>query len=400
MVYDVWRVRGLFPSLGDGWIHLDPQAGMQIPDTVATTVSTAFRASVSAPSGPYPSARRSAAILDAARAAVADVVGADPAGVVLGPNRSMLLSVLAESMHRRLGIGTEVVLSRLDEESNVSPWVRAADLYGAQVQWAEVDIETCELPAWQYGDLIGPSTRLVAVTAASATVGVVPDVPAIAKLAHEVGALVVVDAAAVAPYRPLDIDELGADVLVLNSASWGGPTLGALVFRDPHQLDRLRSLSLDPHARGPARLEVGEHQYALLAGLVTSVEYLAGLDESATGSRRERLVKSLAALHTHHEPLLEQLLSALRALPSVMVLGGTEQRVPALSFTVAGVPAVDVVQRLADNGICALSSTRSVNRLLDAIGVTEVGGAVTIGLGHYTTAYEIDQLVRVVASLT
>lgn len=401
MVYDVWGVRGLFPSLGDGWIHLDAQAGMQIADSVARTVSTAFRTSVSNPSGPYPSARRSAGILETTRAAVADLVGGAPAGVVLGPNRATLLGRLAEAARRRLGIGTEVVLSRVDDEENIDPWLRAANLYGSYVKWAEVDIENFELPTWQYGDLIGDATALVAVTAASSTLGVRPDVPAIAKLASAAGALTVVDAAYAAPYGPVDLDELGADVVALDASAWGGPPIGALVFRDPAMLGRLERVSLDPSAIGPAALEVGAHQYALLAGTVASIEVLAGLEPGAgkaEAPRRERIVHSMTALREYHEGLFEHLVGSLRALPLVMVLGAAADAVPMLSFTVAGVPADRVTQRLADNGICALTS-RNGSRVLESIGVGEVGGAVTIGLGPYTTVHEVDQLVRVVASL-
>lgn len=398
MAYDVWGVRGLFPSLGDGWIHLDAQVGMQLADSVARTVSAAFRTSVSDPSGTYPSARRSAGILDTTRAAVADLVGGDPAGVVLGPNRATLMGRLAEASRRRLGIGTEIVLSRVDDEENITPWLRAAHLYGSYVKWAEVDIENFELPSWQYGDLIGEATALVAVTAASSTLGVRPEVPAIAKLAAAAGAMTVVDAAYLAPYEPIDIEALGADVLALDAAAWGGPPIGALVFRDPGVLARLERVSLDPVSTGPEALEVGGHQYAMLAGVVASIEVLAKLDPSAGGSRRERVVRSMTSLRDYQSGLFEHLVGSLRSLPLVMVLGVATDTVPMLSFTVAGVPAHRVTQRLADNGICALTS-RSGSRVLDAIGVGEVGGAVTIGLGHYTTVHEVDQLVRVVASL-
>lgn len=399
MAYDVWGVRGLFPSLGDGWIHLDAQAGMQIPDSVASTVSAAFRTSVSDPSGPYPSAQRSAGILETTRSAIADLVGGRPEGVVLGPNRATLLARLSWACTRRLGIGTEVVLSRLDDEANIAPWLQAAHLYGSYVKWAEVDIENYELPAWQYNELITDATTLVAVTAASSRLGVMPDVASIGKLAQEVGATMVVDAASLAPYRSIDIEALGADVIAVDAAGWGGPPVGALVFRDPAQLDKLESLSFDPSAAGPARLEVGDHQFAMLAGVVASVESLAKLGGRATGTRRSRLVKAMGQLSEYQGGLFEHLHASLRALPLVMVLGTDgHDGVPMLSFTVAGIPATKVTQRMADNGICALA-TRGGSRVLDAIGVGEIGGAVTIGLGHYTTAHEVDQLVRVIASL-
>src|SRR5208283_1441759 len=153
MAYDVARVRGLHPSLGDGWVHFDAPAGMLIPDSVATTVSTAFRRSA-----------------------------AGPASVVLGADRAILLASLAEASSSRAGLGYEVIVSRLDDEANIAPWLRAAHRYGAKVKWAEIDIETGELPTWQWESLIGKSTRLAAVASASATLGTVTDLRAMIKL--------------------------------------------------------------------------------------------------------------------------------------------------------------------------------------------------------------------------
>ncbi|EOM74631.1 cysteine desulfurase-like protein [Rhodococcus rhodnii] len=399
MAYDVARVRGLIPSLGDGWIHLDPQAGMQIPDAVSRTVSTAFRASAPSPSGRHMSNRRSAAVLDSARTAVADLVGGDPAGVVLGADRAVLLAWLAESLSTRLGLGTGIVLSRLDDEANVSPWLRIAGRYGAAVRWAEVDIETCELPSWQFEELISSTTRLVALTAASPVVGTAPDVRAATDRVHEVGGLAVVDANGAAPYAHIDLAELGADVVAVDGSSWGGPQAGALVFRDPGMLDRIPSLSLDPFARGVERLEIGEHQFAMLAGLTTSIDFLASLDESASGSRRERLEASISSLQHYHDTLFDHLLSALDRLPHVMLIGRATSRVPAISFTIDGVAADKVVTHLADRRIATLSAAHGGSRLLDSLGVNEAGGAVTIGLAPYTTRFEIDQLVKELAAL-
>jgi cysteine desulfurase family protein (TIGR01976 family) len=397
MAYDVARVRGLHPSLGDGWVHFDAQNGMLVPDSVATTVSTAFRGSMPTAVGPHPSARRSAAVLIAARQAVADLVNADPRGVVLGPDRAQLLNSLAEASSSRVGLGYEVVVTRLDDEANIAPWLRAANRYGAKVKWAEVDIETGELPSWQWEGLIDKPTRLVAIASASSTLGTVTDLSEVTKLTHEVGGMVVVDHSAAAPYRLLDINEIDADVVALNAVPWGGPPVGALVFRDPSTIDSLASVSLNPQATGPARLEVGMHQYGLLGGVVASIEYLSNLDDAAGGSRRERLAVSMQSAGAYMDRLFEYLLASLRSLPLVMVIGRPETRIPVLSFAVRDVPAARVVQRLADNGILAVSNASS--RVLDVIGVNDIGGAVTVGLSHYSTGAEVDQLVRALASL-
>ena len=397
MVYDVARVRGLHPALGDGWIRFDSPAGMVTPESVATTVSTAFRASTANIASPHPAAARSLAVLEAARRAVADLLDADPTGVVLGADRAVLLTSLANASSTRSGLGSEVILSRLDDEANISPWLRAANQNGARVKWSEVDVETGELPISQWEGLLTDDTRLVAVPSASATLGTVTDVGAVAKLVHNVGGLVVVDHTAAAPYRLLDIGETQADVVAVNAASWGGPPVGALVFRNPMLIDTFESVSTNPYASGPARLELGAHQFALLAGMVASIEYLAALDEAAEGSRPERLAQSLASARAHLDGLLDYLLSALKSLPLVTVIGEPADRIPVVSFVVDGVPAERVVQRLADNGVLAISNPTS--RVLDLIGVNEIGGAVTVGLAHYTTAGEVDHLLRALASL-
>lgn len=397
MAYDVARVRGLHPSLGDGWVHFDAPAGMLIPDSVATTVSTAFRRSGASTVGAHPSARRSAAVLDAAREAVADLVNADPGGVVLGADRAVLLSLLAEASSSRAGLGYEVIVSRLDDEANIAPWLRAAHRYGAKVKWAEVDIETGELPTWQWESLISKSTRLVAVNSASGTLGGVTDLRAMTKLVHDVGALVVVDHSAAAPYRLLDIRETDADVVTVNAHAWGGPPIGAMVFRDPSVMNSFGSVSTNPYATGPARLEIGVHQFGLLAGVVASIEYLAALDESARGSRRERLAVSMQSADAYLNRVFDYLMVSLRSLPLVMLIGRPEAQIPVVSFAVHKVPADRVVQRLADNGILAIANTGS--RVLDVLGVNDVGGAVTVGLAPYSTMAEVDQLVRALASL-
>ncbi|RJQ77424.1 cysteine desulfurase-like protein [Pseudonocardiaceae bacterium YIM PH 21723] len=398
MAFDVARIRGLFPALGDGWVHLDAAMGMQVPEQVATAVSTAMRAPVSGPGGIFPASQRAEAIVDAARRAVADLVDCDPAGVVLGPSAPALLLRLADAMSDGWLLGDEVVVSRLDHPSNVVPWVRAVQRAGGSARWAEIDIETCELPSWQYSELLSPHTKVVAVTAASGSVGTRTEVRQIADQAKEVGALVVVDATAAASSVPMDLDAMGADVVVVSASAWGGPPVGALAFRDPVVLDRIAPAALDPLARGPERLELGPHAYPMLAGLVASVDYLAELDDLAVGSRRSRIETSLSSVRAYQAGLLANLLGELRSLRGVMVIGDAMRRVPSVAFTVSGIKAVEVVQHLADRGLCTFADP-GAHGVFSTLGLGEVGGAVRIGLAHYTTSAEVDQLVRAVAEL-
>lgn len=398
MAFDVAAARGLFPALGDGRVHLDAPAGAPVPEQVATAVSTALRAPVPGPGGLLPASQRAEAIVDAARRGVADLLGARPAGVVLGSSSAVLLQRLADALGDGWSVGDEVVVSRLDEPTNTAPWQRAARRSGGTARWAEIDIETCELPTWQYDRLVTERTRVVAVTAASGAVGTRPDVPTISATAAARGALVVVDASAAAPFLPLDITAMGADVVAVDAAAWGGPPLGALVFRDPDLLEELPAAAVAPDARGPERLELGPHAYPLLAGLVSSVDHLAGLDGAAVGPRRERLLTSLGAVRAHQAQLLANLVGGLRAQPGVVVLGAPERRVPAVAFTVSGTKAEDVIEHLAARGVCTVADPGSEG-VFAVLGVGEVGGAVRVGLTHCTSAAEVDQLVRAVAEL-
>jgi cysteine desulfurase family protein (TIGR01976 family) len=321
-----------------------------------------------------PPPTRAASIVHAPRKAGADLVGGHPEGVVLGPSAPVLLDRLADVLADRWASGDEVVVSRLDEPANQQPWVRAAKRAGAVTRWGEVDIETCELPAWQYESLVTAQTKLVAVTAASGTVGTRPDVPTIAEIAKKVGALVVVDASYATPFLPLDLGSLGADVVAVSARAWGGPAVGALVFRDPGLLQRLPSVSLAPDARGPARLELGAHPFPLLAGLVASIDFLDGLEDPLTGSRRDRLLASVGAVKDHAGGLLARLTSELRSMPHIMLIGDAMRRIPAQAFTVAGHKASEVVRYLASRGVCAFSDDG-----VDGVGFTARWGGASPG---------------------
>jgi len=295
MAFDVARVRGLFPTLGDGYVHLDGPAGTLIPESVARAVSAALRVPLSNRHGPFPSSARSDALIDAARRAFADLVGGEPAGVVLGPNMTTITYALARTLSKTWKVGDEVVVSRLDHDANVRPWLVAAKPAGAIIRWAEVDIETCELPEWQYDTLINRRTRLVAVSAASNAVGTRPDVRAIADRARQVGALMHVDGVHATPHMPIDIAALGADLFTTSAYKWGGPHVSATVA-SPTLLDRLQPDKLIPAPNDvPDRFETGTLAFELMAGVVAAVDHLASLDDAATGSRRERVLTSMTA---------------------------------------------------------------------------------------------------------
>ena len=396
MPFDIASVRGLFPSLGDGWIHLDPQNGMQIPDSVATAVSRGVRGMPVVGGGLTPQSREVDKTADAARRAVADLLDADPECVVLGPSRAALVSSLVDALPVTKWIGDAIVLSRLDDEENIVPWLRGAARHGSAVRWAEVDIEEGTLPPWQFADLVTDDTTVVAVTLASSTTGAITDIGQIAGHTRAAGAMLVVDATNAVPFVPLSLPELGADVVVCSAERWGGPRMAAMVFADRAVMSSLTNVSLDPRATGPARLEVSPIPGAWLSGLVASVEHLAGLDGEAAGKRRRRLAMSMDGAYEYLQRLTAYLVNSLTSLGHVRVIGEDAHRVPLVSFVVDGVPAEKVCGRLNDNGISASFDVPS--RALEAIGVADAGGAVTVGLGVYSTPFEVDQLTRVLGS--
>jgi cysteine desulfurase family protein (TIGR01976 family) len=399
MPFDVARVRGLFPTLGDGYIHLDGPAGTLIPESVARAVSAALRVPLSNRHGPFPSSARADALMDAARRAFADLVGGEPEGVILGPNMTTVTYGLARALARSWKVGDEVVLSRLDHDANVRPWVTAAKSAGAIVRWAEIDIETCELPEWQYDSLITPRTRLIAVTAASNAVGTRPDVRSIAERAHEVGALLHVDGVHATPHMPIDMATLGADFFATSAYKWGGPHVSATIA-NPATLERLQPDKLVPSPNDvPDRFETGTPAFELMAGAVAAVDHLASLDDTATGSRRDRVLTSMAAVERYERNVFSRLENGLLGLLNVTMLGSPRLRAPTVSFTVEGWKPRAVTEELARRGICAWDGDYYAYELMESLGVGELGGAVRVGVVHYNTAHEVDRLLDALADL-
>jgi cysteine desulfurase family protein (TIGR01976 family) len=399
MPFDVARVRGLFPSLGDGYIHLDGPAGTLIPEAVARAVSAALRVPLSNRHGPFPSSARADALVDAARRAFADLVGGEPGGVILGPNMTTITYGLARALAKSWKVGDEVVLSRLDHDANVRPWLTAAKSAGAVVRWAEIDIETCELPEWQYDSLITPRTRLIAVTAASNAVGTRPDVRSIADRAHEVGALMHVDGVHATPHMPIDVEKLGADFFTTSAYKWGGPHVSATIAA-PATLERLNPDKLVPSPNDvPDRFETGTPAFELMAGAVAAVDHLAGLDDTAAGNRRTRVLTSMAAVERYERSVFSRLETGLLGLLNVTMLGSPRLRAPTVSFTVDGWKPRAVTEELARRGICAWDGDYYAYELMESLGVGELGGAVRVGMVHYNTAHEVDRLLDALADL-
>jgi cysteine desulfurase family protein (TIGR01976 family) len=399
MTLDVAKVRAGYPALADGYAYLDGAAGTQLPDSVIDVISSVYRSGIGNDGGAYPASERATVITSECRRAVADLVGGVADGVILGPNMTTLTYRIATTLARDWRPGDEVVVSRLDHDANVRPWVQAAERAGAVVRWAEVDPPSGELPAGQYGSLLTERTRLVAVTAASNIIGTRPDVAEITARARAAGALSYVDGVHATPHGPTDITALGADFYVTSAYKWSGPHIGALIA-DPALLETIHPDKLNP-APGtvPERFERGTLPFADLAGVTAAVEHLAGLDQAAPGSRRERVLASMAAAHEHEQQLFHVLLDGLGAMPRVTLYGKAPRRTATAYFNVAGRTPRQVAEHLASREINVWNGDNYAWELTGALGIRDTGSAVRAGLVHYNDRSDVDRLLAAVAEL-
>jgi len=399
VTFDVKRVRAAYPALSDGYSYLDGAAGTQAPATVIEAIAGAYRAGIGNVGGVFPASGRSGSIVAECRQALADLTGASPDGVILGPNMTTLTYRLAETLSRSWGPGDEVVVSRLDHDANIRPWVQAAARHGATVRWAEADVATTELPAAQYGELICERTRLVAVTAASNVVGTRPDVAAIATAAHAAGAAVYVDGVHATPHVPVDVRALGADFYGTSAYKWSGPHIGTVVA-DPALLETLQPDRLAPAPAGvPGRFERGTAAFADLAGVAAAVEHLASLDPAVSGSRRERVLASMAAVEEYETRLFARMLDGLAAMEHVTLYGRAARRAPTAFFTVAGHTPGQAAGHLAARQVNVWNGDNYAWELAGVLGLRDSGGAVRAGLVHYNDEADVDRLLAAVAEL-
>ncbi|WP_326559561.1 cysteine desulfurase-like protein [Micromonospora sp. NBC_01796] len=400
MPYDIARVRAAYPALAEGYLHFDGAGGSQVAAGVADAVAETMRTAVANRSTAFVPGQRAYGYVAQARAAIADLVGGVPEGVVFGPSSTALTYTVARTVGRNWRPGDEVVLSRLDHDSNVRPWAQAAEAAGATVRWAEFDRDSGELPVDQYADLITERTRLVAVTGGSNAIGTVPDVPAIAKLAHAAGALVYVDGVHAAPHAPTDLADLGADFFVTSAYKWSGPHLAAVVAA-PGVWEPLRPAKLIPSPdAAPDRFEFGTPSFPLLAGVRAAVDHLAGLaelagvaDPATPADRPARLRASLTAVRTYEESIFERLLTGLAGLPAVTVYGSARHRWPTVSFRVAGQAPAETAAALGALGICVSAGDYYAYEYFQTMGLRDTGGAVRASVYHYNTADEVDRLL-------
>ncbi|MRX43943.1 cysteine desulfurase-like protein [Agromyces kandeliae] len=392
MAYDVAGIRAWFPALEHGWALFDGPGGTQAPRQVGAAIASTLTGPLSNRGRLGESAQRADDAVAAFRDAVADLTGADPRGVVHGRSATQLVYDFSRHLSRGWAPGDEVVVTRLDHDSNVRPWVQAAESAGAEVRWVAFDAATGELPVEAVTAALSERTRLVAVTAASNLIGTMPDLPSIAAAVHDAGALLFVDGVHHAAHELPDVGALGADFLTCSPYKFLGPHCGLLVA-DPALLETIAPDKLLPATDVvPERFEFGTLPYELLAGVTAAVDVLASLAGAESGSRRIRLEASYAALHEHESRLLARLESALADLPGTTLHSRASRRTPTLLATFTGHEASAVSDALAADRVLAPSGNFYALEASRHLGLGDAGG-LRIGLAPYTDDEDVERLI-------
>jgi cysteine desulfurase family protein (TIGR01976 family) len=394
-MYDVDQVRNQFPALSSPHAFFDGPGGSQTPVAVAEAVSVAMLQGLSNRDRSTPTGRRADEIVVQAREAMAHLMGAEPDSVVFGRSMTALSYDLARVLSQEWSAGAEVVVTSLDHDANVRPWVQAAERRGAVVRWAHLDADSAELPTQAVRDAITERTRVVALTAASNILGTRPDLPAVIEAAHQVGALVVVDAVHLAPHAPVDLTAWDADVVLCSPYKFCGPHLGVLAGR-PDLLASLRPEKLLPSPdRVPERFELGTLPYELLAGTTAAVDFLAGLASTPGRSRRERLLQSYRALEEHEQQLRERLEGGLARIDGSVRYSIATHRTPTTYFALEHRSSAEVSAACARAGLIVPASHFYAIEASRRLGLGETG-AMRAGMAPYTTEAEVDRLLEAV----
>ncbi len=402
MPYDVDRIRSHFPALAEGAAHFDGPGGSQVPDVVGEAVARTLTSAISNRGTLTASERRADDVVRACRRALADLLAADPRGIVVGRSATALTYDVARALAKGWGPGDEVVVTRLDHDSNIRPWVQVAEAVGATVRWVDFDPATAELSVDAVRAQVTERTRLVATTAASNLVGTRPDTSALSAVAHEVGALHWVDGVHATPHAAVDVGAIGADVWTCSPYKFLGPHCGVLAA-SPELLEGLRPDKLLPSSDAvPERFELGTLPYELMAGTTAAVDFLAGLGDLDTPvapeDRRSRLESSMAELEAHEDALLDVLERGVRAVPGVTVHSNAARRTPTLLLTVDGRAPGDVARWLAERGVNAPASHFYALEASRHLGLGDEGG-VRLGLAPYTSRDDVDRVLTALDEL-
>jgi len=428
---DLAYVRAQFPALGQTVnghpaAFLDGPGGTQVPQRVIDAISDYLRRDNANTGGAYATSRRTDAMIAEARAAMADFLHCGADEVVFGPNMTTLTYAMSRAIGRDLKPGDEIVVTRLDHDANVSPWLQMAEDRGITVRWAEIHDEDCTLDMADLDSKINSKTKLVAVGYASNAVGTINPVKEIVRLAHAAGAIAYIDAVHYGPHGLIDVAALDCDFLVCSTYKFFGPHMGVLFGKREH-LKRLQPYKVRPNTNAiPNCWEWGTMTHELIAGITACVEYFADLGRASTNGatsmrvphpsrlsnggndtagisgvkteRRVAIEAAYTAIHDHERALLERIMTGLKKIPGLKVYGITDparfhERCGTLAVRVAGHTPLELATKLGDRGFFTWDGNYYALNLTEHLDVEKSGGFLRIGLVHYYTAEEVDGLL-------
>ena len=400
------EVRSQFPALqelysGAPAIFCDGPGGSQMPVSVIMALQEYLSRFAANSGGRFETSLATDRVLAEARNVAADLLGATPEEIVFGANMTTLTYMLSRSVGQTLVPGDEIILSKLDHEANISPWLQMANERNVVVHWAEPVLADCTLDLSQLQSLISRRTKLIAVGMASNFSGAINPVAQITAWGHEVGALVYVDAVHYAPHGRIDVKALDCDFLVTSAYKHFGPHLGILYGKERH-LKRLPAYRIRAAAPEiPGKFETGTPNFEALAGLIASVEYLTSLGGQAAGTmlsatRPEKLISTWHMIRQHEESLMSEFLDGLDALPFLRLYGPTalSARVPTFALRKEGITPGDLAASLARQNIFVWDGNFYAMALSQALGVEASGGVLRVGFLHYNTLEEVQIVLR------
>jgi len=409
-MFDISAIRKQFPSLsqlqdGKPVVYLDNPGGTQVPQRVIDAMVLYLLQDNSNHGGAFPTSRRSDAMLEQARQAMADMLGAASSNeIVFGPNMTTLTMGMSRALSRWVKPEDELIVTRLDHDANISPWMLLARDAGASVRWVDFHPEDCSLDLDDLERQLSKKTKIVACGMASNAVGTINDMGMIVSMAHAYGALVFVDAVHYAPHGPIDVRALDCDFLVCSAYKFFGPHAGVL-YGKHDLLDRLPAYKVRPaDPRPPHKFETGTQNHEGIAGTLAAVEYLASLS-GHEGSRRERIVAGMKLIREYELGLVAHLINGLERIKGLRIYGISEtdrldQRVPTVAFRIQGFTPRRIAEVLGERGLFVWDGNYYALAVTERLGVEETGGMVRVGLVHYNTVEDVDRLLEELHRLT
>jgi cysteine desulfurase family protein (TIGR01976 family) len=403
-------LRAEFPALSSGHAYLDGPGGTQVPRQVIDRMVDYLIEKNANTGGAFVTSQDSDALILEARSAFADFINAPQDGrIIFGPNMTSLTFSLSRALALDLKPEDEILVTRLDHNANVAPWMAIARDRGCTIRQVDFDVEDCTLRVEQFDQLLTKRTKLVAVGYASNAVGTINPVAEIVQKAHRVGALCYVDAVHYAPHGPIDVQSLGCDFLVFSVYKIFGPHLGVLFGRE-ELLSRIQAYKVRPASdEPPGKFETGTQNHEGIAGALGAIEYLTKLGErfggehaeryaGAFGGRRLLLKQAMASVRAYESELTRTLIPALESIQGLRIYGITDsraldRRTPTVSFTLPRIPPRRVAEQLAQEDIFVWDGNYLAQDVTERLDLEKSGGMVRVGLVHYNTASEIERLV-------